>query len=544
MTKKSQLLLRKLILIFAFICFGHFCYGQQNTPNDCVNAIKICGSGALSSNADGTGDFQEVSGANTCGGQENNSLWLRIEIENSGSLGFELRPTSAQIEVDYDFFIFGPNTDCSDLRNAIRCSTTNPIQAGLSSNFTGMKDMETDTSEGPGAAGNSYVKSLDVQQGEIYYVVIDRPIGSSPFELEWTGTATESGNPFSEGPVIHKPEDQFACNASGSANFDLGTLKDQINSEENIAITFHQSLADAVDNNNSLPENYRSTGRENTIYIRVENEITGCAVFEKFNLVIENGLPINTEATLEVCDLDFNNYVEFELNHAKPDILEDLKDEEFNISYHRTIAEARQAQNPLSEVYTSNGETVFMRVEDPFNQECFSLATVNLIMNSPPEINEINILQPKINANNNTLTIVLEESDSYAFSINKPEGPFQKSKTFKNIEAGIVTLYIQDANSCQIISTQIPVLGFNNFFTPNGDGYNDYWNIRGIIQPGTNVRIFDRFGKLLKELDAMERGWDGTYNGSDMPSDDYWFKITLENGRDFKGHFSLKRERK
>ena len=86
------------------------------------------------------------------------------------------------------------------------------------------------------------------------------------------------------------------------------------------------------------------------------------------------------------------------------------------------------------------------------------------------------------------------------------------------------------------------VIGYKKFFTPNSDGYTDTWNVIGITkdyQARSKIYIFDRFGKLLKELDPLTPGWDGTFNGKPMPQTDYWFKVILEDGRMFKGHFSL-----
>nr|WP_255575910.1 T9SS type B sorting domain-containing protein [Aestuariivivens sp. NBU2969] len=82
------------------------------------------------------------------------------------------------------------------------------------------------------------------------------------------------------------------------------------------------------------------------------------------------------------------------------------------------------------------------------------------------------------------------------------------------------------------------------FFTPNNDGFNDYWKIIGVnafFQPNSRILVFDRYGKPLKQISTLEEGWDGTYNGNMMSSDDYWFKVLLEDGREFMGHFALKR---
>ncbi|MFM2265556.1 MAG: hypothetical protein RLZ77_976, partial [Bacteroidota bacterium] len=83
------------------------------------------------------------------------------------------------------------------------------------------------------------------------------------------------------------------------------------------------------------------------------------------------------------------------------------------------------------------------------------------------------------------------------------------------------------------------------FFTPNQDGFNDTWNVIGLEdQESAKVFIFDRYGKLLKQISPQGKGWDGTYNNNQMPSTDYWFTLEYnENGnqKKFGSHFSLKR---
>jgi gliding motility-associated-like protein len=146
----------------------------------------------------------------------------------------------------------------------------------------------------------------------------------------------------------------------------------------------------------------------------------------------------------------------------------------------------------------------------------------------------------------NTITILLANSiGNYEYSLNNENGPFQTSPVFENVSAGFHTIYVNDSNGCGVVNKMFAIVGFPHFFTPNGDGINDSWKINGVdgvFNKETIVSIFDRFGKLLKEIVAIEtKGWDGTLNGSAMPADDYWFVVKLADGNTAKGHFTLKR---
>jgi gliding motility-associated-like protein len=125
------------------------------------------------------------------------------------------------------------------------------------------------------------------------------------------------------------------------------------------------------------------------------------------------------------------------------------------------------------------------------------------------------------------------------------DGPYVSSGRFDNVPPGPHTVTVAERNGCGEIVVDIFVFGYPDYFTPNNDGYHDTWNIiGGDLLPGTKLYIFDRFGKLIKQLDPAGAGWDGTYNGQQLPSSDYWFRIEyLFNDRvaESSGHFALKR---
>lgn len=144
----------------------------------------------------------------------------------------------------------------------------------------------------------------------------------------------------------------------------------------------------------------------------------------------------------------------------------------------------------------------------------------------------------------NTVTINTSGPGDYWYSLDEASGPFQESNVFTEVSAGIHTIYVKDMNGCGVVSKEIYVLGIPKYFTPNGDGSHDYWNVRGVsaISNGkTTIYIFDRYGKLLKQISPLEQGWNGTFNGSPMPADDYWYSVQFEDGRTMKGNFALKR---
>ena len=81
-----------------------------------------------------------------------------------------------------------------------------------------------------------------------------------------------------------------------------------------------------------------------------------------------------------------------------------------------------------------------------------------------------------------------------------------------------------------------------NAFSPNGDVKNDVFKVAGTEMISVfDLQIYNRYGQLVYQTTDKTKGWDGTFTGLPLPSDDYWYTIKLEDGREAKGHFSLKR---
>ena len=142
----------------------------------------------------------------------------------------------------------------------------------------------------------------------------------------------------------------------------------------------------------------------------------------------------------------------------------------------------------------------------------------------------------------NTITVLLTSGSvgDYEYSLNGID--FQDDNVFSNLEAGEHIVFVRDKNNCGITSEKLFLLMYPKFFTPNQDGFNDYWRIKfSNYEPSLIVTIFDRYGKILKILSFKDIGWDGTYLGKQLPSTDYWFVVKRQNGKEHRGHFTLKR---
>ncbi|WP_339918551.1 T9SS type B sorting domain-containing protein [uncultured Flavobacterium sp.] len=149
-------------------------------------------------------------------------------------------------------------------------------------------------------------------------------------------------------------------------------------------------------------------------------------------------------------------------------------------------------------------------------------------------------------AENQVVTIIaIASGGKYLYQLD--DGPFQESPIFEYVSSGYHTVTVIDEGGCSvpIVRTNILVIGYPKYFTPNADGYNDRWNIYELQDDvSSKIHIFDRYGKLLKEITPDGTGWDGTYNGRPMPGNDYWFVVEYRENdilKKFKSHFSLKR---
>ena len=198
--------------------------------------------------------------------------------------------------------------------------------------------------------------------------------------------------------------------------------------------------------------------------------------------------------------------------------------------------------NPAIVDNMTSGSYVFT----PDANQCATDQTINVVVNPSNTLTDFSWTVTEAFSNNQMITIFPTVANG-DYSYRLDDGPFQASPVFEFVSAGFHTVTVIENKGCSspITKSNILVIDYPRFFTPNGDGYNENWNIFSLRDdPTAKIHIFDRFGKLLKEITPNSGGWNGLYIGRPMPSDDYWFVVEYTEQdilKKYRSHFSLKR---
>ena len=290
-------------------------------------------------------------------------------------------------------------------------------------------------------------------------------------------------------------------------------------------LSYYETYEDALLENNTLGTNYTNTTPYNqTLYARIENN-NDCYGINEVELVVFELPQIIIEEERIYCLNTFPSTITLDGG-----ILNGFPNSFF---YNWSTG----ATTPRIQINAAGTYTVTVSNSNG----CSKLRTITVLPSNTATFDSIDIVD---GVENNTVTIFVSGEGDYEYALDTEFSGFQDSNSFSGVKPGFHTVYVRDKNNCGTVKKNISVIGFSKFFTPNGDGYNDSWHVYGISTPNqanSEVFIFDRYGKLLIQLNPLGAGWDGTYNGAIMPTSDYWFYVKLEDGRLFKGHFSLKR---
>ncbi|WP_298904214.1 T9SS type B sorting domain-containing protein [uncultured Psychroserpens sp.] len=322
-------------------------------------------------------------------------------------------------------------------------------------------------------------------------------------------------------PVANQPDSLEACDDDfdGFFAFDLTQQNAQILGGQNpntFTVTYHNDAISANNGTADLGTTYEAINGE-TIFVRVEHNITGCHSTTQFMTVVFDKPVVDIDDQV-ICLENLPLIVSANTNNAGDTYL-------WSTNETTPEIEITQIGTYSVTVTTPNG-----------------CETTRIFSVSESEAATIEITETVDFSDPNNITVTISGIGNYLYQLDND--PPQETGFFENVSLGYHTITIIDLNGCSEVTKEIVVIDAPKFFTPNNDGYFDTWHITGVeTLTGTIVYIYDRYGKLLKTLDSNSRGWDGQYNGHLMPANDYWFVANVKKDNisfQVKGHFSLR----
>lgn len=460
---------------------------QTSNSADCRTAIPICADAPIVGVVDGSGDIDDfdpdvitytgclekgsVSSANI----ENNTAWYVFRAGTDGQVGFDIESLAvggtSTITAEWDFAVYGPDVDCS----GISTGTVDPIRCNYevgSTTFTGIGVNPENGQQGETfivGSQNTYDEWLDVQAGEIYYILINN------FNTNFDGDAESFNFTFTGSSVAANQNTAIDC-----------TLRDEF----------------------------------------LGLDIVACEGDPDITLSA-----LRSPAGADIASVVWS--VDYEDDGTIDDVL--TGSGLFGAEY---VVTSPNSGRYFAEITTATGTPPIVRDE----------GGILITFYGTPILDRVEILDTNLSVDpdQNNIEIFMDGNSNYEYAIN--DGEFQDDPIFNDVPPGINTVIINDKNGCGITdSIEFLVVGYPKFFTPNGDGSNDTWSIKGIeTLENPMVFIFDRYGKLITQLDEFGQ-WNGTYNGTPMPSTDYWFKFEYIQSNELvvastrKTHFTLKR---
>lgn len=597
------------VVVFGIIWYLGTTLAMAQVASDCSNAVPICYNTPVNGGTNGLGadDFNgaDKSGClekTLSGAIESNAAWYKFRTSASGQLGFNIGFDSKE---DWDFALYKAS-DCNSLGDPIRCNffdnreansfigvgedpkgAVNNVQyeewldvlpgedyyllvnnfsninSGFSIQFTGQIFEENPYSAldcsiisnllgPPIAACNNENIVLDATTANVVSYAwyqdlgngFDQIPGETAAALTVTDAAfyrveviTQSQNNiisdvqvgFSTAPTTSPVNDENTC--LDAEYFNLSE-KDQMalggQSAEEVIISYYTTSAHADAGINALPLEYKLVSGEQQIYIRatsVQNPRCYDAS-QDFKLTVHDPLMPSFPLEVFLCEGELNAVI----GETVPDSNYDYQWSTGDITSSITVAQGGEYSLTISDKLGAS--------------TCDNIFVITVYASKTPHIKEVLIEDLQ---DSNTITVIPDREGDFEYRMD--EGVYQAVNIFYDVLPGVHTVTLNDINGCGTATENIVVVGFPKFFTPNGDGVNDIWNIVGISSLDEPMLfVYDRYGKLLKQLSRNSMGWDGTYNGLALPSGDYWFKLSFldQNGQRtvskyVNNHFSLKR---
>lgn len=330
---------------------------------------------------------------------------------------------------------------------------------------------------------------------------------------------------------ITKPNDIVSCNAAvtGNETFDISGQTSIILGTQSPALytlNYFENITAAQNNSGAITNltAYNPPNNPQTVYARLYfNALPNCFEITSFDVFAGQIPSLNLDATYLKCNAN-----SVTVSATTPNLpITTYSWSDGTVGSDVTITQIGQTLLTATATNTYGLQNV----------SCTTSQSISVYLSKTPTIDDIKIVD--WTNDENSITVVASDPTWYEYSINP--GEFQDSNVFDHLPAGTYTVTIKDKLGCGELDREVWILNYPKFFTPNGDGFNDFWKIKNSeLEPNLRVYLYDRTGKLIKYLDA-EASWNGDFIGNQLPADDYWFMVIREDGRQLTGHFSIKR---
>ncbi|WP_067031682.1 T9SS type B sorting domain-containing protein [Allomuricauda sp. CP2A] len=603
-------MVKLVIRTIMFCLFWQFSHAQVS--QECVNAIPICSNTPINGGTNGFGadDFNGATSSGCLeqtlsGAIESNSAWYRFRTSASGQLGFNIGHNSNE---DWDFALYQAS-DCSNLGEPIRCNffdnsenksfigvgedptgdedsvhyedwldvnagedyylfinNFSNVNSGFSIQFTGdiWVTNPTDALDcsiinnllGPPIAAcenETIILDATTSGATGYEWYSDTGSGFQPISGATAPTYTVTGSAqyrvvvttametiisdvqvgFTPVPVTAPVSDEIFCHIPDMM-FDLAAKDaEALGSQDpdDFVVSYHSSQTDANLGINPLQKQYAKNSGQEIIYIRTTSMANPECYDTSESFVLD---------AIETPELTFSEEVVICESIGSVQIGETIPNPGFTYQW------SNGEQTPTITV-SEEGEYTLTATNSSSGSSCETSRTVTVSVSTVPSIADVSIDVQDLRTNN--IVTIITEGDATNLEYRMDDGAYQSSNVFEGVAPGNHKVYLRDIYGCGEVEDDIVVVGFLTTFSPNGDVLNESWHIEGLSELNSPiVTIYDRYGKLIKQMTEFDAGWDGSLNGQPLPSTDYWFKLSYmdENGnrvnaKYLQSHFSLVR---
>ncbi|MBJ6369721.1 T9SS type B sorting domain-containing protein [Snuella sedimenti] len=443
------------------------------------------------------------------------TIYVKAEVDTGC---FDSSTLDLQVNLPPTLLDINTVADCQTPNNTYDLSQVDTFLIHSSTNATiSYHDSQANAENNTGTYTNKQFSYTSPGSYTIYARVEDAVTGCPAF--------TSFTLQINTNPIANRPPNLTECDDDfdGDFEFDLTQYEQTIlgnQNPNNFSVYYYNTFDNAEADANRLDTLHEATNGD-TIYVRVENNSSECYALTEFNTIVYPLPLIPINETEALCSRDVPRTLNADTGNQGD-----------------TYLWWNGATTSVISVDDNDLGTHWVSVTTP--NGCIHTKNFTLIESEAATINFTTTVDF---ADPNSITVDVSGMGDYVYILD--DGEPQTSNVFENVWLGLHTVTVRDLNGCNDVSKEVIVIDAPKFVTPNNDGAFDYWHIVGIEElPGTVIYIYDRYGKLLKTLPHTSVGWDGTFNGQNMPADDYWFFAKVKKDGeafDLKGHFALKR---